>query len=132
VDTLPDTQTCEFVAIRPLSDRFSVYGHQVEQVWRKDNVAVFARSIPGRAPHEYEVIIVRIASAGVSPSGSIIPIREEYPSSNKWGKFGWSIPGREQAIVWAEMVLANLGNPREERTAWPELFSQFKRKAGRG
>jgi hypothetical protein len=33
---------------------------------------------------------------------------------------------REYAIAWAQMVLANLGQPREKRTAWPELFSQFK------
>jgi hypothetical protein len=96
------------------------------KIWRKDNVAVFARSIPGRAPHEFEVVIIRIAPAAVSPSGSAIPVREEYPSSNKWGKYGWSIPKRDQAIAWAEMILTNLAKPQRERTAWPELFSQFK------
>jgi hypothetical protein len=41
-------------------------------------------------------------------SGSVIPIRQEYPSTSKWATLAWSVPKREQAIVWAEMVLANL------------------------
>jgi N-acetyl-anhydromuramyl-L-alanine amidase AmpD len=66
-------------------------------------VAVYSREIPGRAPHEYEVIIVRIAQAKVMPSGSSVPKREEYPTNSQWGTLGWSIPKRDQAIAWAEM-----------------------------
>jgi hypothetical protein len=89
-------------------------------------VAVYSREIPGRAPHEYEVIIIRIAQAKVMPSGSSLPKREEYPINSQWGTLGWSIPRRDYAIAWAEMILANLTKPQRDRTAWPELFSQFK------
>ena len=126
-DTLSEPSSLELYAIRPLPEHATVSGHPLHKVWRKDNVAVFARSIAGKAPHEYEVITVRIAPAAVSPSGSVIPVREEYPSSNKWGKYGWSLPKQAQAVAWAEMILANLAKPQRERMAWPALFSQFKR-----
>jgi hypothetical protein len=125
MDALLDTQTHKLSAIRPLLQRDKVAGHDIEQVWRKGDVAVFARSIPGRSLHEYEVVIVKVARERVSPSGSVIPIRQEYPATSKWGTLAWSVPKREQAIAWAEIVLANLGLPREERTAWPELFTRF-------
>jgi hypothetical protein len=105
-----------------------VAGHDLQQVWRKDNVAVFARSIPGRPPHEHEVVIIGLRSEGTLPDGTRVPARYAYPQSSEWGKYGWSIPGSDSAIAWAEMVLANLGVLREARTAWPELFSRFKTK----
>jgi hypothetical protein len=128
MDTLPETQTEKVAAIRPLAVRNRVAGHDLNEIWRRENVAVFARSIPGRPPHDYEVIIVRVAPAKVAPSGAVVPRREAYPSSDRWGKLGWSIPKRDLAIAWAQMVLANLGKPKRERTAWPELFSRFKAK----
>jgi hypothetical protein len=128
VSTLPEASSEKLYVPTPLAQGNSVAGHRLEMAWRKDNVAVFARSIPGRAPHEYEVVIIRIAPAAVSPSGTLIPKREEYPSSSKWGTLGWSIPKRDQATAWAEMAVGNLELPREGRTAWPELFSRFKTK----
>jgi hypothetical protein len=128
MNTLPHTQTEKVEPIRPLRERDRVAGHDIQKIWRKHDVAVFARNIPGKPPHEYEVIIVRVAPAGVAPSGAVVPRREAYPSSDRWGELGWSIPGRDHAIVWAEMVLVNLGEPEKERTAWPELFSRFKTK----
>lgn len=98
-----------------LPERDTVYGHELEQIWRKDNVAVFARSLPGKLPHEFEVIIIR---------------HESYPVSEEWGKWGWSLPRRDLAISWGGMVLKNLGASKEARTAWPELFSQFAREVG--
>ncbi len=126
MQTLSGTQTRELSAIRPLVQRDRVAGHQVELIWRQGNVAIFSRSVPGQAPHEYEVVIVRIAPESVSPSGAVVPVREEYPGSSKWGRLGWSLPSREQAVAWAESVTANLGLPREERVAWPELLHRFR------
>ena len=87
---------------------------------------MFARSIPGKTPHEFEVVIVRLLPEGTLPDGTKVSARFAYPKSSEWGKYGWSIPKRDQAIGWAEMILANLAKPQRERTAWPELFSQFK------
>ena len=127
LNTLPQTQT-EKGPIRPLRGRDTYAGHELQQIWRKDNVAVFARSFPGKPPHEYEVIIIRILPAALAPGDIIVPRREAYPSSDRWGELGWSIPKLDLAIAWAEMVLVNLGQPEKERSAWPELFSRFKAK----
>ncbi len=69
----------------PLAQGNSVAGHRLEMAWRKDNVAVFARSIPGRAPHEYEVVIIRIAPAAVSPSGTLITKARGIPKLEQMG-----------------------------------------------
>jgi hypothetical protein len=69
-----------------------VAGHRLEQVWRKENVAVFARSIPGKTPHEFEVVIVRLLPEGTLPDGTKVSARFAYPKSSEWGKYGWSIP----------------------------------------
>jgi hypothetical protein len=87
---------------RPLAQRDSVAGHNLQQLWRKDNVAVFARSIPGRPPHEHEVVIIRLRAETTLPDGTRVPAHYAYPSSSEWGRFGWSIPKRDLAIAWAE------------------------------
>jgi hypothetical protein len=126
VSTLPAAQTQNPRAIRPLPERDTVYGHRLEQAWRQDQVRVFARSFPDKPPHEYEVIIVMLKPEKTLPDGTKIPARFAYPSNSDWGKLGWSIPKRQEAIAWAEMVLANLTKAQKERTAWPLLFSRFK------
>ena len=88
---------------------------------------MFARNIPDKAPHEYEVIIVRLKPEKIFPSGECSPARYAYPSSSEWGTYGWSISKRDLAIAWAEMVLANLGCGQNERTPWPQLFSRLKK-----
>jgi hypothetical protein len=130
--TLTDHQSQDVHVPRPLPERNRVAGHELEMIWRKGNVAVFARSISEKAPHEHEVIIIRLKPEKTLPDGTKVLAHFAYPSNHEWGKFGWSIPKREQAIVWAETVLTNLGKPRDERTAWPELFTQFKGKIDRG
>jgi hypothetical protein len=57
MNTQPLDQTEKVEPIRPLRQHDRVTGHDLRQIWCKDNVAVFVRSFPGKAPHEYEVII---------------------------------------------------------------------------
>jgi hypothetical protein len=126
VSILPEATDRNGLVPRPLAERDRVVGHDLEQTWRKDNVAVFARSIHGKPPHEHEVIIVVLKPEKILPDGTKIPARFAYPSNSDWGKLGWSIPKHEEAIAWAEIVLANLTKAQKERTAWPLLFSRFK------
>jgi hypothetical protein len=56
------------------------------------------RTLPGQwglRPKEYEFIIVRVAPAATAPSGAVVPRREAYPSSDRWG----SSAGRFQSAI---------------------------------
>jgi hypothetical protein len=113
-------------AIRPLPLYDSAYGHQLTQVWRQDDVAVYSRSRRNNPPHEFEIIIVRIEPAGIFPNGTLKTARYAYPPSSAWGRLGWSLPTLRQALKWAEIVLAKQKEPIKGRTPWPELFARFK------
>jgi hypothetical protein len=81
--------------MRPLELEFVYAGHWLRQIWRKDHVAVYERSLDKDKPaHELELVIIRVQAEGRTPTGSIIPEREAYPSSSQWGSFGWSFPMR--------------------------------------
>jgi len=90
------------------------HGHHLRQVWRKADVAVFERSFKKDRPaHEFELVIIRTHKACVMPSGAVIPAGESYPSSGQWGQYGWSLPVRERAPVFAlAEALANRGEAR--------------------
>jgi hypothetical protein len=90
--TLFDARTEDVHVPKPLLSRNSVAGHELQKIWRNDNVAVFCRSIPAKIPHEYEVIIIRLLPEGSLPDGTKVPARFAYPKSSDWGKYGWSIP----------------------------------------
>jgi hypothetical protein len=113
-------------AIRPLPLYDSAYGHQLTQVWREADVAVYSRARRNNPPHEYEIIIIRIEPAGIFPNGTIKTARYAYPPSSAWGRLGWSLPTYRQAIAWAHIVLTKLKEPIKGRTSWPELFTRFK------
>jgi hypothetical protein len=93
---------------------FTFHGHYLRQVWRKQDVAVYERSLSKDRPaHEFEVVIIRTHKESVMPSGVIIPAGESYPSCGQWGQYGWSLPVRERARVFAlAEALANRGEAR--------------------
>jgi hypothetical protein len=119
-------RNAEALAIRPLPERATVYGHELNQVWRKENVAIFARSRRDRPPHEYEVVIIKLEAEGRLPNGTTVPARYAYPCSSAWGKLAWSVSNLEDSIRWAEIVLSKLREPARIKTSWPILFARFK------
>ena len=85
-----------------LETELSYHGHHLRQVWREADVAVYERSFKKDRPaHEFELVIIRTHKACVMPSGAVIPAGESYPSSGQWGQYGWSLPVRERARVFA-------------------------------
>jgi hypothetical protein len=77
--------------MKPLELEFAFAGHWLRQIWRKEHVAVYERSLSKEKPaHELELIIVRIKGESRTPSGDIVPQREAYPSASEWGTYGWS------------------------------------------
>jgi hypothetical protein len=125
-DTLIEEQRSFAEAPRSLPLQDTAWGHQLNQVWRQDNVAIYGRSRKDNPPHEFEVIIVRLEAEGIFPNGTVKPARYAYPSTSTWGRLAWSIPTLPSAIKWAHIVLDKLKEPIKGRTPWPELFTRFK------
>jgi hypothetical protein len=83
-----------------LDTEFEYTGHTLRQIWREHDVAVFERSrSPKHEPHELELVIIKIEPEGKTPTGSIVPEREAYPSASRWGTLGWSFPVRYKEWV---------------------------------
>jgi hypothetical protein len=81
--------------MRSLELEFVYAGHWLAQIWRKDHVAVYERSLDKDKPaHDLELVIIRVEAESRTPTGSIVPEREAYPRSSQWGTFGWSFPIR--------------------------------------
>ncbi|SRR6266481_941814 len=86
--------------MRLLETHFPYEGHYLKQIWRGSDVAVFERSLsPEHPAHEFELILIRIKPEGKTPTGSIVPEREAYPSSSEWGRYAWSFPLRYRQWV---------------------------------
>jgi hypothetical protein len=83
----------------PLKKEFGFAGHRLHQTWRKDDIALYERSICGKAPHEYELIIIRIKPPSEF-KGIALPERETYPTPSEWGTYGWSFPVRYKEMVF--------------------------------
>src|SRR5271166_5310794 len=85
--------------MRTLETELSFVGHRLRQIWRKADVAIYERSFPGKKPHELELISIKIKHEGMTPTGSMVPEREAYPSPKEWGMYGWSFPVRYKLWV---------------------------------
>ena len=52
----------------------------------------------------YEVIRIRVKRATQTPSGTLVPEREAYPSSGEWGQWAWTC----WSLAQAQTLLAQL------------------------
>ena|ERR1700730_18040737 len=87
-------------AIKPLEVAFRAYDHDLRQIWREGQIAIFERSLPGREPHEFELVVIRTQKESTLPNGSVLPAREAYPGSSQWGERGWSFPIRNRQLAF--------------------------------
>jgi hypothetical protein len=83
--------------LAPIASEQQYAGHTLKQVFREKSIAIYARALPNREPHELELVVIRRKPEATTPSGVLMPEREGYPTSNEWGRFGWSFPIRELA-----------------------------------
>lgn len=68
---------------------FARNGYDHHQITREGDIAIFRRRRTGGQHEHYEV--VRIREHGERVMGGVtIPAGEHYPSSEKWGKDGWT------------------------------------------
>ena len=85
-----------------LETQINFAGHSLCQIWRKNDVAVYARSLkPDAQPHELELIFVQIKPDKTWADGRVTPEHEAFPSSSEWGSKGFSFPIRYKDLVLA-------------------------------
>lgn len=89
--------------MRILEKSFDRKGFRYEQVYRKDNRAIYTQTIPdvGSLAYSfhsrtYEVIVIK-SHNGYEIAGTQILPSEVYPSSNQWGDTGWTYQTLEEA-----------------------------------
>jgi hypothetical protein len=87
--------------MKRLPEKFTKYREQFEQICRTANTAIYRRHINGRQK-SYEVIVIRVADRkAVKSAGKVQFIGCEkyecYPSSETWGRCGWTYTTEEDA-----------------------------------
>jgi hypothetical protein len=117
--------------MKALETEFSFSGHWLRQIWRKNDVAVYERSLDKENPaHELELVIIRVKPEAKLPTGETVPEREAYPSSSEWGRYGWSFPIRykDWVLGLAETLLGiSSGRASFVRRATSEFKRQHRR-----
>jgi hypothetical protein len=86
--------------LEPLCSELRYAGHTLQQVFREKSIAIYARALPDREPHEFELVAIQRRPESTTPSGTQVPEREGYPSNSEWGKCAWSFPIRERDFVF--------------------------------
>jgi hypothetical protein len=87
-------------SLEPLCSELRYAGHTLQQVFREKSIAIYARALPDREPHEFELVAIQRRPESTTPSGTQVPEREGYPSNSEWGKCAWSFPIRERDFVF--------------------------------
>lgn len=108
-------------------------GHTLKQVFRENSIAIYARALPDREPHELELVVIRQKPAATMPNGTVVPEREAYPSNSEWGRWAWSFPIRERAFAFE--LAARMARRAAPYGAWVReqvtLYKQDQRKERR-
>ena len=76
-----------------LRTQFKSHGFNYTQLERTDKAAIYKQVWGKDGSPAYEVIAIRVRQ----PDALFPEIREEYPSSEKWGKLGWTYTDYEKA-----------------------------------
>lgn len=84
--------------MKPLAAEFKKGEFDHKLVKREGDFAIYWRKAPHHRDAHYEVIVVQHQPARTFPNGETVEEREGYPSSEQWGKYGWtynSLPAAE-------------------------------------
>lgn len=112
--------------IKALPAEFEKLGFTFQQIDRKGRIAIFER-FKGTLPHHFEVVIITDGKA-YEIAGNKIPAAELYPSSEQWGKKGWTYAEKQDAMdKFNALVEASVLGPNPTPTATRRLFAQKER-----
>jgi len=77
--------------VKPIDLSFTYGGFDYRQIRREKDVAIYSQCFKGgRIPVAYEVVVIQRHN-GYSLGGKTYPPAEYYPSSAKWGTYGFTI-----------------------------------------
>ena len=79
-----------------LEKSFDRKNFHYEQIYRKENFAIYTQKHIEHGSLTYEVIIIK-SHNGYEIMGNKIPPSEVYPCDSQWGDFGWSYQTLEEA-----------------------------------
>jgi hypothetical protein len=107
--------------MKKLDKTFTSNGFEFKQIHREDMFAIYERKyIDSKADAHYEAIKIQ-SHNGMEIAGNKIPPSEYYPSSNSWGRHGYTCISRENAykrldrMMKEEIVNKEVANKKAER-----------------
>lgn len=96
--------------MKPLPEYFERKGWHHERLFREGRVAVYRRFNIGHEHFETIVIKEQRERTLNTPGSPVMPAMELYPSSEAWGKNGWTFHTYEEAEAKAKSLLERLAN----------------------
>lgn len=85
-----------YIFVKILEKTFERKVFKYEQLYRKDNLAIYSQTHRDTGFATYETIIIKNHN-GYEIAGVKIEASEVYPSDSQWGIFGWTHQTLERA-----------------------------------
>ena len=83
--------------MNPIKTQFERNGYVFEQIKRVGDVAIYGQRRPGqKQPFHFEVVVI-CRNPSWKSFGKVFPAAEAYPSSEQWGKQGFTYTDLESA-----------------------------------
>lgn len=91
--------------MKELSNYLKIRGFDHRQLSREGDIAIYEQSKAGRV-FAYEVIRIQ-SHQGFTLAGKTFPPAENYPSSEQWGRLGWTCASLARANEKAAQLAAS-------------------------
>jgi hypothetical protein len=82
--------------MKKLNKEFESAGFKYKQIHREDNYAIYERKYIDSINKHYEAIKIQ-SHNGMEIAGKKLPPSEFYPSSNSWGRYGFTCITKQEA-----------------------------------
>jgi hypothetical protein len=91
--------------MKKLDEQFESAGFKYKQIHREDMFAIYERGyINTTKDHHYEAIKIQ-SHNGMEIAGNKIPPSEYYPSSNSWGRHGYTCITKKEAYTRLDRMM---------------------------
>ncbi len=91
--------------MKKLDSTFTSNGFEFKQIHREDMYSIYERKyINSKSEHHYEAIRIQ-SHNGMEIAGNKIPPSEYYPSSNSWGRHGYTCITKKDAYIRLDRMM---------------------------